>query len=57
MTTTASYLSVEEAANALGIHPQTLYRRIARQEIPHKRIGRRIRIPAAYINITQGGTK
>ncbi|MEW6917979.1 helix-turn-helix domain-containing protein [Trueperella pyogenes] len=56
MTTTASYLSVEETANALGVSPWLIYQQIARQEIPHKRIGRLIRIPAAYINITQGGT-
>lgn len=57
MTTTASYLSVEEAANALGVSTWLIYQQIARQEIPHKRVGRRILIPATYINITTGGTK
>lgn len=57
MTTTASYLSVEETANALGVSTWLIYQQIARQEIPHKRIGRRILIPATYINLTQGGTK
>ena len=55
--TTPVYLSVEEADNALGVSTWLIYQQIARQQIPHKRVGRRIRIPATYINITTGGTK
>jgi excisionase family DNA binding protein len=37
--------SVEEAAAALGVHPLTLRRAIARGELPHVRVGVRILIP------------
>ncbi|MGV4329147.1 helix-turn-helix domain-containing protein [Trueperella pyogenes] len=56
-TPARDYLTVSQAAQALGVSTDTLYGLVARKQIPHKRIGRLIRIPAAYINITQGGTR
>lgn len=38
-------LSVREAASRLGLHEQTIYRKISRGEISCRRIGRTIRIP------------
>ena len=37
---------VEEAAQILGIHPSTVYELVRAGTIPHKRLGRRIIIPA-----------
>jgi excisionase family DNA binding protein len=34
--------SVDEAASALGVNPRTVYEAIARGELPHTRVGRRI---------------
>lgn len=42
-------LTVAEAAEALNISRITIYRMVERGEIPHKRLGRSIRIPASYI--------
>jgi excisionase family DNA binding protein len=45
----ASYLSVRDYAKALGVSERTVRRALDRGEIPHKRIGRLIRIPRASI--------
>lgn len=37
---------VEEAAQILGIHPSTVYELVRAGTLPHKRLGRRIIIPA-----------
>jgi len=38
------WLTVEEAAALLRVHISTVYERVARNELPAKRIGRTIRI-------------
>ena len=42
-------LTVEEAAEALGISRPTAYEAIQTGEIPHIRIGRRILVPRAAL--------
>jgi excisionase family DNA binding protein len=44
------YLSVNEAAALLGVHPETLYRAIRRNEIEHVRVGSRILIAPAALD-------
>ena len=36
-------LSIREAAQLLGLHPQVLYRLVAARRLPHYRCGRTIR--------------
>jgi len=43
-------MSVEEAANALGISRTFAYEAVARGEIPCIRIGRRILVPVVALN-------
>ena len=42
--------SVKETAAILGVSKITIYRKIESKEIPSKRIGSRILIPAEFIN-------
>ena len=42
-------LSVKQAAEALGISTETVYRKVADGTIPSFRIGRSIRVPSRYI--------
>ena len=57
-------LSVKEAAKVLGIHENTLRRRIADGSIPSRKLGARILIPVSALrawlvaddNKTPGGT-
>lgn len=42
-------LTVEQAAEILGISRPTAYQAIERGEIPHIRIGRRILVPVAAL--------
>lgn len=44
--TTAKYLKVAEAAPILGITQKAVRQRIARGELPYRRWGRRVLIPA-----------
>jgi len=44
-----SLLSIKEAAQVLGLHPQTIYRKIARGELPAMRFGRTIRLSLAAL--------
>ncbi|MDR2662722.1 MAG: excisionase family DNA-binding protein [Treponema sp.] len=43
------FYSVAQAAKALNVVPLTVYRRTATGEIPSTRMGRKVLIPAAYI--------
>lgn len=45
MTNKIAY-RIEEAAQILGIHPSTVYELVRAGTLPHKRLGRRIIIPA-----------
>jgi excisionase family DNA binding protein len=50
-------MSVEEAATALGIGRTTAYQAVARGELPHIRIGRRVVVPTkALERLLDGGT-
>jgi excisionase family DNA binding protein len=40
-------MTVRECAEILGCTPQRVYQQIARNEIPHTRLGRAIKIPRA----------
>jgi excisionase family DNA binding protein len=42
-------LNVEEAAQRLDLHPQTLRAIIRRRELPHVRIGRAVKVSAAAL--------
>lgn len=42
-------LSIKEAAKLLGIHPNTLRRRIADGSIPARRLGNRVLIPVSAL--------
>jgi excisionase family DNA binding protein len=39
------YLTPAEVAKILRVNVETVYRKVAADEIPHVRVGRRIRIP------------
>ncbi len=41
--------SVKEAAMTLGVSAITIYRKVAVQEIPSRKIGSRVLIPADFI--------
>lgn len=41
------HLSVREAADMFNMSPRTIYRRVWAGDIPHRRVGRQIRIPEA----------
>ncbi|ADZ83550.1 helix-turn-helix domain-containing protein [Cellulosilyticum lentocellum] len=42
--------SVKEAAKKLDVCEMTIYRKVKTNEIPAKRVGKAIRIPAQYID-------
>jgi excisionase family DNA binding protein len=44
------YLTPAEAADLLRVDVKSIYRSIAKGEIPHLRVGRMIRIPRAAID-------
>lgn len=44
------FWSIKELAEWLGVSKSLLYERVYREEIPYKRIGRRILIPASYVD-------
>ncbi len=52
------FYSIKEAADALGVHPKTVRRRIADGELQVHRIGRQLRISGddfrAYIALRRG---
>jgi excisionase family DNA binding protein len=45
-----SYLTVAEAADALAVSRKTIYRLVWRGELPARRVGRTVRIPAGAIS-------
>lgn len=49
-TRTARTVSVQEAAALLGISRNHAFRCVQRGEIPSVRVGRRVLIPASYID-------
>ena len=54
--------SVPEAAEALGVHPNTVWRRVWDGQIPHIKIGNATRIPAQALraltqNVAQSASK
>lgn len=44
------YLSAQQVAEQLGVARITIYRRIADGTLPATRLGRKLLIPASYIN-------
>lgn len=44
------FWSIKELAELLGVSKSLLYAKAYRKELPYKRIGRRILIPADYVN-------
>jgi excisionase family DNA binding protein len=46
----SAYLAVGEAAEALGCNPRTIYDGVRAGTIPHSRVGRRVFIPAAWLD-------
>jgi excisionase family DNA binding protein len=49
-TRTARTVSVQEAAELLGISRNHAFRCVQRGEIPSVRVGRRVLIPASYLD-------
>lgn len=45
-----TYLTIREAAQMLGLHPQTVYRKCQRYELPSVHFGRTVRIPVDQLN-------
>ncbi|MBL8921738.1 MAG: helix-turn-helix domain-containing protein [Myxococcaceae bacterium] len=47
--TSEQWFSVADAARQLGVHPNTVRNAVARRELPHCRVGRRVlvRLPTA----------
>lgn len=43
------FLTVEQVAQELSLSKSHVYRQVEAGEIPHKRIGRAVRIPRSYI--------
>ena len=41
--------SVKETAKELGVCDMTIYRLVKSNNMPHKRVGRSIKIPVSYI--------
>jgi excisionase family DNA binding protein len=52
MSTAAPWLSVAEAARRLGVDRHSLYDAVNRGEVPHRRVGRSVRIPLTWIEGT-----
>jgi excisionase family DNA binding protein len=50
MEQTRLVYTVREAAELLRMHPQSVYHAIARGEIPHVRVGRRLLVPARALD-------
>ncbi|VEI13248.1 helix-turn-helix domain-containing protein [Trueperella bialowiezensis] len=50
-TSTTRWLSPRQVADTLNIPVNRIYEAVARKEIPHKKIGRLIRIPANYLEV------
>jgi excisionase family DNA binding protein len=44
------YLTVDEVAKLLRIHPQSVYKMVSDGEMPHIRSGRKIRIPRTALD-------
>lgn len=44
-TSPQRYLTVQEAAAKLGLTVQGVYKRIARNQVPYRKMGGRVRIP------------
>lgn len=56
-TVKSAFLSITEAAQKLGVHPNTLRAACSRSEFPHIRFGRAIRISTAKLDeIIANGT-
>ena len=47
---TKRWITVKQAAEYLSMHPVTLRRKLYKNEIPHSRIGRTIRIDLQKLN-------
>ena len=50
MESTKLVLTVREAAEQLGMHPQSVYHAIARGDLPAVRVGRRLLVPARALD-------
>ena len=49
MITMKKFFSVKEVAEILGVSKSLVYSKICNGQIPSRRIGRRILIPASYV--------
>jgi excisionase family DNA binding protein len=45
-----SYYSISEAAELIGMHPGTIWRKIREGEIPARRLGKKYFIPADFVH-------
>lgn len=45
------WLSVSEVARRLGVDRHAVYRAVDRGEVPHRRMGRGVRIPASWLDV------
>lgn len=55
LTTGDKLLTIQEAADQIGVHYQTIRRWIRRDEIAYRRWGKTIRIPMEAINGKEAG--
>ncbi|MGC9000663.1 excisionase family DNA-binding protein [Caldisericum sp.] len=45
-----SYYSISEAAELIGLHPGTVWKKVREGEIPAKRLGKKYFIPADFVH-------
>jgi excisionase family DNA binding protein len=48
--TAAGWLTVREVADRLGYNPRTIYDGVRAGTVPHRRVGRALRIPASWVD-------
>ena len=51
--TQSQFVSIEFFAAAAGIHPVTAYRKAKSGEIPSVRLGKRVLIPASFLDLLE----
>ena len=52
-----NFVSIDEAAEILKVHRNTIYRAIREGTIPHIKIGSQFRIPCSYFSVGKSDTE